>query len=256
MFHNPKGYDSHLIVRAYKGYINGKGERAGDISVIANTDEKYMTFEAGGFQFKDSLQHLPTSLASLVNALDGDTPYLKGEYPDHSKLLARKGVYPYEYMTSIDISMMTSFDKFDETRLPPIEAFASSLNNGATISQEDYEHAQLVWKVMKCKTLGDYHDLYLTSDVMLLADVSENYRKMSLENYGLDPLHYLTSASLSWDAMLKTTDQGLELTSDVDMYNFIERSTRGGVSTPGSMRLVEANNPYLPNYNPEKRPPT
>ena len=56
---------------------------------------------------------------------------------------------------------MTSFDKFDETRLPPIEAFASSLNNGATISQEDYEHAQLVWKVMKCKTLGDYHDLVM-----------------------------------------------------------------------------------------------
>ena len=73
--------------------------------------------------FKDSLQHLPTSLASLVDGLEGNTPYMKGEYPDHYQLLARKGVYLYEYMTS--------FEKFNETQLPPIEAFASSLNNGA-----------------------------------------------------------------------------------------------------------------------------
>ena len=96
VFHNLKGYDSHLIVRAYKGYINGKGKRAGDISVIANTDEKYMTFEVGGFMFKDSLQHLPTSLASLVDGLEGNTPYMKGEYPDRGQLLAREGVYLYE----------------------------------------------------------------------------------------------------------------------------------------------------------------
>ena len=83
---------------------------------------------------------------------------------------------------------------------------------------------------MGCKTLGDYHDVYLLADLLLLADVFENYRKMSLENYGLDPLHYLTSASLSWDAMLKTTNQGLELTSDVDKYIFTERATRGGIS--------------------------
>ena len=102
-------------------------------------------------------------------------------------MMARKGVYPYDYIDS--------FDKFNE-KLPPKEEFYSILND-EHISDEDYEHAQNVWKTLGCKTMGDYHDYYLASDVVLLSDVFENFRKTCLEYYKLDPCHYFTSPGLS-----------------------------------------------------------
>ena len=242
IFHNLRGYDSHLITKAYRGKVEGEKVRGG-IDVIANTDEKYMSMTIGRFQFMDSLQHLAASLEKLVTGLD-DMPHLKAVYATNSELLARKGVYPYEYMDS--------FDRFNEARLPPIEAFASSLNNGASISQADYRHAQIVWDRLGCNNLGDYHDLYLKTDVLLLTDVFENYRKVAMENYGLDPCHYISAPSLAWDALLKNTGQELELLSDVDMYNFVESGLRGGVSTCGGLRYAKANNPYLKDYDEQK----
>ena len=103
-------------------------------------------------------------------------------------LLLRKGVYPYEYMDS--------WEKFDETTLPPKEAFYSNLNL-EDISDEDYAHAQKVWKVFEIKNLGDYHDLYVQSDTLLLADVFENFRDKCIEIYGLDPAHFLSALGLN-----------------------------------------------------------
>ena len=94
-------------------------------------------------------------------------------------LLLRKGVYPYEYMDS--------WEKFDETTLPPKEAFYSNLNL-EDISDEDYAHAQKVWDVFEINNLGEYHDLYVQSDTLLLADVFENFRDKCIEIYGLDLL--------------------------------------------------------------------
>ena len=110
--------------------------------------------------------------------------------------LLQKGVYPYEYIDS--------HERFNETQLPPIEKFYSKLSD-ETVSQNDYEHAQNVWKEFNCKTLGDYHDLYLKSYVTLLADVFQTFRKTCMEAFKLDPLHYYTAPGLSWDALLKYT---------------------------------------------------
>ena len=157
-------------------------------------------------------------------------------------LMARKGVYPYDYMDS--------FEKFNSP-LPTKEDFYSILNN-KHISAEDYEHAKNVWNTFSLKNMGEYHDLYLKSDILLLVDVFENFRKTCLEYYKLDPCHYFTSPGLSWDAMLKMTDIKLELMTDIDMFQFIEKGLRGGISYIAN-RHGKANNKYMKEYD-EKAP--
>ena len=156
-------------------------------------------------------------------------------------LMARKGVYPYDYMDS--------FEKFNSP-LPTKEDFYSILNN-KHISYEDYEHAKNVWNTFSLKNMGEYHDLYLKSDILLLVDVFENFRKTCLEYYKLDPCHYFTSPGLSWDAMLKMTDIKLELMTDIDMFQFIEKGLRGGISYIAN-RHGKANNKYMKDYNKDK----
>jgi len=97
---------------------------------------------------------------------------------------------------------MDSFERFSEEKLPAKEAFYTNLA-GKRITEDEYEHAQKVWEAFGCKTLGAYHDLYVVTDVLLLADVFENFRKVCLEKYGLEPAHYYSSPGLSWDAPLK-----------------------------------------------------
>ena len=80
-----------------------------------------------------------------------------------------------------------------------------------------------VWTACRCRTLGDYHDIYLKSDVYLLADVFENFRFAALDTYGLDPAHYFTLPGFSWDALLRTTAIELELLTDIDKHLYIER---------------------------------
>ena len=105
----------------------------------------------------------------------------RNHQPTDIYILLQKGVYPYEYIDS--------FDRFLETQLPPIEKFNSSLTD-EKISQKDYQHAQEVWETFSCETLGDYHDLYLKTDVTLLADVFQTFRRTCMNAYKLDPLHY------------------------------------------------------------------
>ena len=113
-------------------------------------------------------------------------------------LLLRKGVYPYKDMDN--------WEKFDETTLPPKEAFYSNLNL-EDISDEDYAHAQKVWDVFEINNLGEYHDLYVQSDTLLLADVFENFRNMCLEIYELDPVYFVSAPGLVWQACLKRTGE-------------------------------------------------
>ena len=156
-------------------------------------------------------------------------------------LMARKGVYPYDYMDS--------FEKFNSP-LPTKEDFYSILNN-KDISKEDYQHVKNVWNKFNLKNMGEYHDLYLKSDILLLVDVFENFRKTCLEYYKLDPCHYFTSPGLSWDAMLKMTDIKLELITDIDMFQFIEKGMRGGISYIAN-RYGKANNKYMKDYKKDE----
>lgn len=114
--------------------------------------------------------------------------------------MTRKGIYPYDYMDS--------FDKVNKP-LPTKKEFYRILND-EHISDEDYKHACNVWNTFKLTSMGDYHNLYLKYDILLLTDVFENFRKTCLQYYKLDPCHYFTSLGLSWDAMLKMTNIQLE----------------------------------------------
>jgi hypothetical protein len=94
--------------------------------------------------------------------------------------------------------------------------------NECHVSDDDYNHAMKVWQTFECKTLGEYSDLYLRTDVLLLTDIFENFRNLCMENFELDPSHYLTLPSFTFDAMLKLTGVELELFTNYDMYLFIE----------------------------------
>ena len=119
------------------------------------------------------------------------------------------------------------------------------------ISDEDYQHALNVWNTCKCQTLQDYHDLYLQSDVLLLADVFDNFRKTYLKYYKLDPCHYYTAPGLAWDACLKLTKQELQLLAGYDMLMMFEKGIRGGISHI-SKRYAEANNKYMKDFDKTK----
>ncbi|KAL6418569.1 hypothetical protein ACFW04_012006 [Cataglyphis niger] len=119
--------------------------------------------------------------------------------------------------------------RLEDTCLPPRDSFHSSLT-GDTVSESDYAHAETVWKRFFIRTLGEYSDLYLKTDVLLLADIFENFRENCIKSYGLDPAYYFTLPGYTWDAMLKHTNITFELLTDIDMVMFIEREIRGGLS--------------------------
>ena len=125
------------------------------------------------------------------------------------EMLTRKGVYPYSYMDSLD--------RFTENQLPPKESFYNDLAK-KSITTDDFNFVQKLWKTFDMKTLEDLHNFYMESDVLLLSDIYENYRSSILQNYGLDPIQYLTAPSLSWSAGLKYTKAKLELPPDMDMH--------------------------------------
>ena len=124
-------------------------------------------------------------------------------------LLLRKGVYPYEYIDN--------WERFNETSLPNKESFYSNLNM-ENIDGIDYRHGHNVFKRFKLKNLGEYHDLYVQSDTLLLADLFENVRNMCLKVYELDPAHFLSLPGLAWQACLKKTNIKLELLTDYTCY--------------------------------------
>ena len=253
IFHNLRGYDSHFIMQQIgeitkkHTYKNYKGEeKQMNINAIPNNMEKYMAFMLGNhLTFLDSFQFMSSSLDKLVSNLPRESlKYTSKEFQDEKfNLMTRKGVYPYDYMNS--------FEKFNESQIPRKEDFYSILND-QHISDEDYNHAQNVWETFNIKMMGDYHDLYLKSDILLSADVFENFRKTCLEYYKLDPCHYFTSPGLSWDAMLKMTNIKLELLVDIDMFQFIEKGMCGGISYIAN-RYGKANNKYMKEYD-EKVP--
>ena len=146
---------------------------------------------------------------------------------------------------------MNGIKKFSEEKLPTKEELFSKLND-CGVSDEDFDHAKRIWKEFEVKNLGEYHDLYLKSDVLLLADVFEEFRNVCLENYSLDPAWYYTSPGLSWDALLKYSGVKLELLTDPDILLLFEKGIRGGVSMILN-RYGKANNKFMgEKYDPSQ----
>ena len=244
------GYDAHLFIRELAASV----PRGAKMNVIAKSKEDYITFsikiavdkyrDKNGIErdkeielrFIDSFKFISSSLDSLTNNLVRGGQKLFGfeEYtPAQYELLVKKGIYPYEYMSE--------WKKFKETKLPPKEAFYSKLNMTG-VKDEYYENARSVWREFEIKNLGEYHDLYLKTDVILLANVFEAFRDVCLKNYDLDPAHFYTAPGLAWKACLKKTGIRLELLLDPDMLLMFERGIRGGI-TQSVHILARANNP-------------
>ena len=154
-------------------------------------------------------------------------------------LLLRKGVYPYEYMDN--------WERFNETSLPSKESFYSNLNM-EDIDDIDYRHGNNVFKSFKLENLGVYHDLYVKSNTLLLADVFENFRDMCIKEYELDPAHFVSLTGLAWQACLKKTNIELELLTDYDMLLMVEKGIRDGICH-SIHRYAKANNKYMQKYN-------
>ena len=256
IFQNLAGYDAHLFIRELAKHISHMG-------VIAKNVEDYISFsikvevdkyvDRDGnecpkeieLRFIDSFKFMRSNLDLLVNNLaKGDHKFWRfEEYSDKQhELLIRKGIYPYEYMDS--------WNKFNETRLPSKDKFYSNLYMSGVCDAE-YEHARNVWREFKIRNMGEYHDLYLKTDTILLANVFESFRSICMENYGLDPAHFYTAPGLAWKACLKKTGIRLELLLDPDMLLMFKRGIHGGI-TQSVHRWAAANNPYMEEYDSSK----
>ena len=146
------------------------------------------------------------------NELNVLKKFFKNE--EERELLTRKVVFPCDWFDYIE--------KLNQTKLPDIKEFYSKLND-ENISEKDYEHAKNVWKKFNMKTMREYHDLYLKTDVILLADVFEAFRKLCKKTYKLDPAWYFTTPGLTWDAMLKMAKVESDLITDPQMWLMIEK---------------------------------
>ena len=161
--------------------------------------------------------------------------FCNGDLDNFFQLLI-KGIYPYEYIDNRK--------KVNENTIPPKEAFYSKLNLEGI---SDAEHVKKVWEAFEIKDLGEYHDLYVQCNTLLLADVFENFREKCIEIYELDPAHFLSSPGLSWQAYLKKTKVELELLTNIDMLLMVEKGIRGRICQ-AIHRYAKANNKYMKNH--------
>ena len=138
---------------------------------------------------------------------------------------------------------MDSWDKFEEKRLPSKDEFYSNLNMSG-ISEKNHQHTCKVWNEFGLKNMGDYHDLYLETDVILSANIFESFRKVCLDNYGLDPAHFYTAPGLAGKACLKKAGVNLKLLKAPDMLLMFECGIGGGI-TQSVHKWANANNPYM-----------
>jgi len=188
---------------------------------------------------------MPSSLNTLdSNLVDDQLNTVKLFFSNdiEFQLMRKTGIFPYENLDSAS--------RLEETSLPPREAFYSNLTE-RECSQDDYDHALKVWKHFSCSTLKDYLELYLKADAFPLTDIFENFRKICMQIYSLDPAQYFTKPERSWEAMLKTTNIKLDLLTDIDMYRFIQSSIRGGFVQCCHI-YTKANNKYLSDYDSSK----
>ncbi|XP_058981533.1 uncharacterized protein LOC131803829 [Musca domestica] len=264
-FHNFSSYDCHLFFKelihfdgeikviplnkelyvsmSYFTKMNNDSNEMVDHNSSVNSKNKWRNkFE---LRFLDSFRFMSSSLDSLAKNLPKNAfQAVRTQFPNDAdfNLLTRKGVFPYEYVSSLD--------KLYERKLPNRNEFYNRLTD-SECSLDDYRHAQNVWRHFECQTVKDYMELYLTADVLLLADVFENFRSLCLRHHRLDPCQYFTVPSLSWDAMLLCTGVELELFTDINMYNFCKNGIRGGL-TQCSNRHSVANSKYTEDYDPSK----
>ena len=235
-FHNMTGYDIHLFIKSLAKY------KPKHMNVIGKTKEKYKAVDYGCIRFVDSLAFFGKSLDGVSKSLsNNDFKILMKEFlipklgkkqaqdPEIFSMCREKGIYCYDYVDS--------FDKYDEKEIPGIEKFNSILNN-SSITQQEYERVKKMWKLFKCKNLGDYTDLYLKLDVFILADCFEKF----ITVFPLNPCNYISAPSLSWDVLMYTSKETIDLITDLDMFYMLKNNIRGGISSVMGNRRITAYN--------------
>ena len=260
--HNLANYDLHHVVLALQN-INEKNT----ISVVPSTSEKIISLQIGVhikttqnkkgvwtsqyeyIRLLDSFKFMNASLDKLVQNLPADQFTLLEQHfemwPDSSvNMLKQKGSFPY--------CCIDNFEKLEETQLPPRELWTNSLQQyEVTVTEEEYERAIEVFNLFACRNIGEYYNLYLKTDVFLLAAVVLCFQKVCYETYGLDCCQYYTASNLSGDAMLKICNPELHLLTQREHLDMVESLIRGGMSSVYSKRLCRANNKFLPDYKPK-----
>ena len=236
----------HLIITKIANEIPG------EINIIPHTTENYVCVgkRVGNtgirFNFIDSFKFLACSIEKLASYLPDDKKtILRKHFPDDDEfnMLTQKSVFPYDFFDSMG--------SLNVEKLPPKEFFYNTLSE-SHISDDDYNRAVRTFDLFKCRNVGEYSDLYLKTDVLLLADVFENFRERMLLSHNLDPAHYITLPSFSFDAMLRFCNISLKLLTDIEMVIFFQNALRGGLSCC-TKRYVEANNKYMEeDFDPSK----
>ncbi|CAD6233577.1 GSCOCG00012283001-RA-CDS [Cotesia congregata] len=231
VFHNSSGDDSHFIInslaRVFKGTLN----------ILPVNKEKYISFTKSihgtyvNLRFIDSFRLMSSSLDKLASNLTND-----------DKKITRTHFPNFEQFQLVN--------RKDDNQLPDQKSFYSCLND-ADVDEKDYNHAKQVWVKFNIKTLGEYSDLYLKIDVLLLANVFENFRSSCYKTYELNPAHYYTSPGLAFSAMLKLTGVKSDLLDNPEIILFFEKGIRGSVSQC-SNRYAKANNHFMHNFDPNE----
>jgi hypothetical protein len=234
--HNFSGYDSHIVVKAMKS-----DARVRCLKALPRNTEKFRTIQLNNYHLLDSMSFLDGSLADVVEDLvRSNHPFSLLDKTDlcktseQKRLLLQKGVYPYEFATSVEQLRAAR-------QLPPREAFFSKVAN-AGVGDDDYVHATSVFTLFGCRNMLDYCELYCRLDVLLLAECFLSFRAEVLQELDLDCCHYISLPQLAYDAMLKMTGVEIEPMTDIDMILFFESSIRGGVSFIGQ-RMCQATTP-------------
>ena len=221
--HNFSGFDSHIIIEA----LSKKTFSDLHIEAIPLNTEKFKMLKINSIVMLDSVAFLNDSLERLVENLVASNhtfPIMKQCWPEQEErdLLLRKGVYPYEYATSLKKVLTTK-------KLPAKKHFYSRLKK-EHVSDSDYKHAKEVWNYFDCQSLKDYTKLYCRADTFQLAEAVMQLRNTIYNNFKLDMTHYLSMPMITKDIMLKESGCKIELISDIDMLHWIKSNIRGGLS--------------------------
>lgn len=248
--HRFSKYDSQLLIRGMAERIR---QVPGRFNVINKSSEENMVIYYRQFMFLDSYNWLNSSLAELIDiAMRDDKFPIEPAFPlileqvngcmEKYKMLCRKMCFPYTHLSSTDV--------MQEKHLPPKAAFYNDLKK-ENVREEDYNHACEIWNTFRCENFQSFLEVYLSCDVLALADLFERYRNMGMRQFSLDPVFFFSASHYSWNCMLKFTGAQIELIQDTEMWHWVRSAVRGGL-TYVVRRYMKANLPHLPDYREEE----
>ena len=230
IFHNFSNYDCHMF---FKKLVDLKNDKV-KFDIIPKTNEEYISITYGCIRFIDSYRFLSSGLDSLVKNLDEDDfKILKKEFPDKWQYLNKKLAYPYEYFNGID-DYKKSVHNLEN------KDFFSKLKNKCPDDKE-IDRTREIIKKFNIKNGKELTELYLKSDVILLADVFEKFIKISVEEFGINPLYCVSLPGYTWQCGMKYTDIKLQTLQDKDMILLLENNIRGGISSIMGHRYMKSN---------------